>query len=294
MSLLGVAILATILAPTDAALGKAVVTNKKVPAEIREGLNFESGLNDGVCVPIFLAFLTVATSVEQTGSFTMLAIGLVIQEIGVGAVVGGVVAVAAAAIIKRCYERGWVNESWMQAPVIAAAIACFAGSQALHGSGFIGAFIGGLAFGYIAKNSTHHLVHSAEGTGDIFAMLTWIAFGAAVVGQVADAFSMDVILYSLFALTLMRIVPVVLSMWGLPLTFGQKLFIGWFGPRGLATVVFAMMVLQSGLQDADLIVVTAVCTVLLSVILHGLSAIPYVSILFGAAGPDQANGDADH
>lgn len=280
MSVLGVAILATILAPTDAALGKPVVTNKRVPSDIREGLNFESGLNDGVCVPIFLAFLTLATSAQQADSFTSLALTLIVQEIGIGAIVGLAITAVAAQIIQYCYKNGWVHESWMQLPVVATAIACFAAAQSLHGSGFIAAFVGGLLFGWLARKDTHELVHSAEGTGDTFAMITWVIFGT-VLGQVAGAFTWQVLIYSIFALTFMRMIPVALSLSGLPLTFSRKLFIGWFGPRGLATIVFAMMVFQNGLPEADLIVATAACTVLLSVIAHGVSALPFIGMLFG-------------
>lgn len=281
MSLLGIALLATILAPTDAALGKAVVTNKQVPAHLREGLNFESGLNDGVVVPIFLTFLTLATAQAEHGSFSLLALHLVAQEIGIGAIVGLGIALACAWTIRHCHARDWLHESWIQLPVAAAAVACFAAAQALHGSGFIAAFVGGLAFGFLAGRDTHKLVHAAEGTGDTLTMLTWIVFGAAVIVPVAHAVTWHSVVFAVFALTAMRMVPVVLSLTGLGLSLRKKLFIGWFGPRGLATVVFAVMVFQSGLPEAETIVATAACTVLLSVVAHGVSAHPLVSALFG-------------
>ena len=283
LGLVGVAILATINAPTDAALGKAVVTNKRVPAHIREGLNFESGLNDGVCVPIFLAFMVLATQIAQTDSFTLLTLGLVVKEIGIGAIAGIAITAIAATVIRYCHKWGWVSESWMQLPVAATAIACFAGAQAMHGSGFIAAFIGGLLFGILAGKSTHRLVNSAEATGDTFTMITWIAFGASVVGQVAGLITWKVLLYAILSLTLVRTIPVLVAMRGLSLSLREKLFIGWFGPRGLATVVFALMVYQANLPYGELIVVTAVCTVMLSVILHGLSALPIIALMFKSA-----------
>lgn len=281
ISLIGLAILATIVAPTDAALGKAVVTNEKVPAEIREGLNFESGLNDGVCVPVFLAFLTVAVRTETGDNFSSILFELFLQEIGIGALVGIAVAVLAGFAIHFSFRMGWVSDSWVQVPLVATAIACFAGAQALHGSGFIAAFVGGLVFGVLAGKNTHKLVHAAEGTGDTLAMLTWIIFGAALVGQALPYLTWNVLLYSVLSLTAIRMVPVLIALIGLPLTFSQRNFVGWFGPRGLATIVFAMMVLQSNLPDANLIVATATCVVVLSIIAHGISAWPIINAMFG-------------
>ncbi|MBE1282101.1 MAG: sodium:proton antiporter [Rhodobacteraceae bacterium] len=283
ISLIGLAILATILAPTDAALGKAVVTNKAVPGEIREGLNFESGLNDGVCVPVFLAFLTIANGQNAGDGFGSILFKLLIQEIGIGAVVGIVVTVLVGMAVKISDRNGWIHGSWIQVPVAAAAIACFAAAQALHGSGFIAAFVGGLCFGILTGKDTDHLVHASEGTGDTFALLTWVLFGSALIGPSLPWITWEVVVYALISLTVVRMVPVFLALRGLPLTFGQKNFIGWFGPRGLATVVFAMMVLQSGLPDAKQIVAVATCVVVFSIIGHGMSALPIIRWMFGSA-----------
>lgn len=212
ISLIGLAILATILAPTDAALGKAVVTNKTVPGEIREGLNFESGLNDGVAVPVFLAFITVATGREAGEGFSSILFELIVQEIGIGAIAGIAVAAVAAYTIQVSTRFGWISESWVQVPVVAAAIASFAAAQALHGSGFIAAFVGGLLFGVLSRKETDHLVHAAEGTGDTFALVTWVLFGAALVGQTAPYITWDVMIYSVLSLTVVRMVPVVLAL----------------------------------------------------------------------------------
>lgn len=207
------------------------------------------------------------------------------QEIGIGAIAGiAVAAVAVAAVaaytIQVSTRFGWISESWVQVPVVAAAIASFAAAQALHGSGFIAAFVGGLLFGVLSRKETDHLVHAAEGTGDTFALVTWVLFGAALVGQTAPYITWDVMIYSVLSLTVVRMVPVVLALYGLDLTFGQKCFIGWFGPRGLATVVFAMMVLQSGIPNANTIVATATCVVVLSAVCHGLSALPVIALMF--------------
>ena len=147
LTLLEIAILATMLAPTDAALGKAVVTNEAVPSNIREGLNVESGLNDGICVPILFMFLAIAASAGAEGGTAMLALKLVAQAIGIGVAVGVGLTVVGVWLLKQFADRGWVTETWRQLPVPALAVTCFAVAQWLGGSGFIACFVGGMLFG---------------------------------------------------------------------------------------------------------------------------------------------------
>jgi len=279
LTLFEVAILATMLAPTDAALGKAVVTDERVPANIREGLNVESGLNDGICVPILFVFLALAAGTAGESGTDALALKLVAEEIGIGAAAGIGLTIVGTWLLKLAAGRGWITETWRQLPVIALAVSCFALAQALGGSGFIAAFAGGLLFGSIAKQHKHGLLLAAEGTGDTLALITWVVFGAAVVGQSIDAFSWQVVLYAVLSLTVVRMLPVFLVMAGMNLRSDEKLFMGWFGPRGLASIVFAVIVLNAKLPGGDTIAMTVVCTILLSIILHGLSANPLVAEL---------------
>ena len=273
---LEIAILATMLAPTDAALGKAVVTNASVSADVREGLNVESGLNDGICVPILLALLALATGVEQyRPGFSL---GFFAEAIGIGVAVGVAVTLAASWLLRVCARHGWITETWQQLPVAALALSCFALAQWLGGSGFIAAFAGGLLFGALAKREKHALLLAAEGTGDTLALVTWVAFGAGVVGQTMGYFSGSVLLYAVLSLTLIRMLPVYLSLRGLPLRPDAKLFIGWFGPRGLASIVFGILVFTADLPGGDTLTVTVVCTILLSILLHGLTANPLVAV----------------
>jgi NhaP-type Na+/H+ or K+/H+ antiporter len=210
----------------------------------------------------------------------MLALKLVAEEIGIGAVVGVGLTSLGTLLLKRGNDLGWVTETWKQLPVVALAVACFAVAQALGGSGFIAAFVGGLLFGSIAtQEQKHRLLLAAEGTGDTMALITWVVFGAAIVGQNIGFFSWDVILYAVLSLTLIRMLPVFLVLTGLNLSTGEKLFIGWFGPRGLASIVFAVIVLNHDLPGGDTIAITAACTILLSIIGHGLSANPLIAAL---------------
>jgi NhaP-type Na+/H+ or K+/H+ antiporter len=279
LTLLEIAILATMLAPTDAALGKAVVTNEAVPSNIREGLNVESGLNDGICVPILFVFLALTAATGAETSTPVLALKLVAEEIGIGVAVGVGLTVLGSRMLKVFAARGWITETWQQLPVPALAVACFALAQWLGGSGFIAAFAGGLLFGGLAKHHKPRLLLAAEGTGDTLALITWVVFGAAVVGQSVGSFSWDVVLYAVLSLTVVRMLPVFLVLAGMQLRTDEKLFMGWFGPRGLASIVFAVIVLNEHLSGGGTITMTVVCTIMLSIVAHGLSANPLVAVL---------------
>jgi NhaP-type Na+/H+ or K+/H+ antiporter len=267
------AMLATMLAATDAALGKAVITNKAVPARLREGLNVESGLNDGLCVPILFLFIALELATGESAE-RGLGLTLLAEELGIGLLVGVGVTAAGARLLRICWRRGWVSDVWVQMTTVALALSCFAVAQSLHGSGYIAAFTGGMLFGYIARDETHRLVHAAEGIGETLALLTWMLFGIAVVGDVLDQLTWQVALYALLSLTLVRMLPNYLALAGSGESSASRLFLGWFGPRGLASIVFAIIVLQEGVPGAELIALVVACTVVLSLILHGVTAKP--------------------
>ena len=279
LTLIEIALIAIMLAPTDAALGKAVVTNTAVPGKIREGLNVESGLNDGICVPILLIFLALATSTGIENGVSMLALELVSKAIGIGVILGAGFTLVGVRLLTFFARRGWLSETWRQLTVPALAMMCYALSQWLGGSGFIACFVGGLLFGGIEGHHKHKLLLAAEGTGDTLALLTWVAFGVSVVGQSIGYFSWQIALYAVLSLTVVRMLPVYLALGGLGLQRKEKLFAGWFGPRGLASIVFVVLVLNEQLPGGETISMTVVCTIILSVIAHGLSANPLVSAL---------------
>ena len=271
-----VALLATMLAPTDAALGKFVITNRAVPAQVREALNVESGLNDGICVPILFVFLLLAlenSASESAWQFAATAIG---EEIGIGLVVGVGLSAMAVRLLGFCDRRGWLVETWLQFPVVALALACFAAAQALGGSGFIAAFAGGMLFGARQHDHRKILLRAAEGSGDTMSVITWVLFGAVVVGAAVPEFTWRMLLFAVLSLTVIRMLPTYLALSGLGLSAETRLFIGWFGPRGLASIVFAVIVIDSGIPSADLLALAVSCAVLLSVFAHGFSAHPWV------------------
>jgi len=279
LSLWELAILATALAATDAALGKAVVTNKAVPARIREALNLESGLNDGLCVPVLLLFIALAKPGTGESGVFALATGFFAQELGIGVAVGLVVTAAGSWLYNRAWKLGWIETEWRPLPVVMLSLACFGVAQTLHGSGFIAAFVGGLLFGYIARKGTHDLVLDTEGLGDTLAMLTWALFGCVVIPTVVDLLNWQVIVYALLSLTVIRMLPIVLSLTGTGESIESKLFLAWFGPRGLASIVFAVIVLNNDLPGAELISAIVVCTIILSAFAHGITANPFASAL---------------
>jgi NhaP-type Na+/H+ or K+/H+ antiporter len=271
------AILATMLAATDAALGKAVITNQMVPADIRESLNVESGMNDGICVPILFLFIALVTDSSAEGESTQLALTLFAREIGIGLVVGVCLAAAGAWFLRWCSKRNWLDKIWMQLPVVTLAIASFTVAQSMHGSGYVAAFVGGILFGSLTGAYKHKLLHAAEGTGETLALATWVVFGSAVVGQTYQYFSWHVVVYAILSLTLIRMLPIFISLAGTGIDTQSKLFLGWFGPRGLASIVFAIIVLDENLPGGELMAITVACTVVLSVFAHGLTANPFAT-----------------
>jgi len=278
LDLLAAALLATLLAPTDAALGAPVVSNEAVPVETREALNLESGLNDGICVPIVVILLDLAVGTEIEHRSLGRAVLVVVEEIGVGLVAGLVLTGIAVSILRLAARREWISAHWLHVPVVALAALCFASAQALGGSGFIACFIGGLLFGYLHENP-RQLLTGAASTGEVLAMLTWVVFGGPLMARLLDRVTWSMVVYAVLSLTVIRMVPVLLSLLGTGMNIGSRLFIGWFGPRGLASIVFGIIVFDAGVPGRETIAVTVVLTVLLSIVAHGATANPLIAAL---------------
>jgi NhaP-type Na+/H+ or K+/H+ antiporter len=274
-----VGLLAAILAPTDAALGKPVVVNESVPEELRESLNLESGLNDGICVPIVLLLLGVAVGADTEGPVAHHALTVIVEEIGIGLAVGVILTAVASLALRLAIRKAWLESGWAGIAVIALAIACFASAQALGGSGFIACFTGGLTLSALRHPDRHALLRGAEATGDGFSLVTWVAFGAGVVWQIADRITLPVVLFAVLSLSVVRMLPVFLSLLGTDVQWRDRLFLGWFGPRGLASIVFGIVILDAGVANVGTLEATIACTIMLSVLAHGLSANPVIAAL---------------
>src|SRR6516162_9138489 len=260
--LLGVGLPLTILAPTDAALGKPVVTNRAVPVVIREALNLESGLNDGICVPIVVILLDLAVGTQIEGATIGHVAWVVVEEIGIGLIVGLVLTWLTILVLRFAERYGWIGEHWVEIPIVALAAACFAAAQAAGGSGFIACFVGGLLLSCLLLSGLgarhkEELLRGAEHMGEALALLTWVVFGGIVVARMIDRVTWPALVYAVLSLTAIRMPPVFLCLIGTRTSTTDKLFIGWFGPRGLATIVFAILVLDAKLPGNDTVILAA-------------------------------------
>jgi NhaP-type Na+/H+ or K+/H+ antiporter len=267
-------VLAVVLAPTDAALGQAVVTDERVPARIRRALNVESGLNDGICVPLLLIILATAEAESHvTGSGG--AARIVVEEIGYGLLAGVGIGALIAAVIVHAGRRKLIAHSWLQTVTVAGAFLAYGLAAALGGSGFIGAFVAGMAFGHLVRRDTAELTVFNEDLGQALNGVTFVVFGAVLLGPALQDLTWSIAAYALLSLTLVRMIPVGLALIGTRARGPTVAFLGWFGPRGLASIVFAVIVVEdSNLPHVRTIVVTTYATIGLSVLLHGLTAAP--------------------
>jgi len=207
--------------------------------------------------------------------------------LGIGLAVGLGLTAVGTRLLRWCSNQGWVTEIWTQVTVVALAIACFAVAQSLHGSGYIAAFSGGLLFGFRAKDATHKLVLTAEATGETLALMTWLLFGAMVIGQAAQHFTWEMLVYAFLSLTVIRMLPIYLSLAGTGETTASKLFLSWFGPRGLASIVFAIIVVNEGVPGGEFVAMVVVLTVFFSLVAHGVSANPLAALLGRKEGTEE-------
>jgi NhaP-type Na+/H+ or K+/H+ antiporter len=267
-------ILAVILAPTDAALGQAVAANPRIPARIRQGLNVESGLNDGICVPLLFAAVAAA-DVESRIAEGRGAVQLLLEEIGYGALGGVLAGALIAAIVVYAGRRNLIAGPWRQVIPAAGAALAYGIATPLDGSGFIAAFAAGVVFRALLRHDPAEINRLSEEVGDVLSGITFLLFGAVLLEPALTEMSWQLALYAVLSLTVVRMAPVAAAMLGSGSRLPTLGFLGWFGPRGLASIVFALIVVaESELPHQQLIVLAVYLTVGLSVFAHGLSAAP--------------------
>ena len=259
------------LAPTDAALGAGVMVNPAVPARIRRLLNIESGLNDGIATPVVLVAVAGAATAEHEASVGP---GAAVAELALGVLVGVLVGGAGGFVVNVARRRGWAEGGFAGSAVLALAICAYACSLAVHGNGFIAAFVGGLGYGATSGKRGERLLPYVEETGALVSLLVWLAFGAIAVVPAFEGLTWQTVLYAVLSLTVIRMAPVALALAGRKLGRAAVAFVGWFGPRGLASVVFALLALEDIGKSARPAVSVIAFTVLLSVVAHGLTANP--------------------
>jgi sodium/hydrogen antiporter len=269
------ALIATILAPTDTALGLAVVTNKLVPMRIRRALNVESGLNDGIATPFVTLFIAMLAAEEGLGDRAW---GLeALKQIGLAIVAAVVVGYIGGKLMAFAKDHGWTSDVSEQIAILALALLAYEGSVAIGGNGFVAAFAGGILFGAATRRRLDEPVQFTETLALSATFLVWSVFGALFLGALFTyGLSAQPIIYAILSLTVIRMVPVALALIGTRLRPATVAFMGWFGPRGLASVVFTLLAWED-IEHADgggMLLQTATWTILLSVVLHGLSASP--------------------
>ena len=266
------AVIGIILAPTDAALGQAVIANDGVPDLVRQGLGVESGLNDGIVVPFLAIAIAGATSEMQSGAETA---QVFVEEIGLAVIVGILVGWIGGKAVKFAYSRGWMSREWRQVTVVSLAVLCFVLADPIGGSGFIAAFVGGLVFGKLVRHDYPNICNFSEGIAHLLTMVAFFTFGVLILVPVLGLITWKVVLYAVISLTIVRMIPVAVALIGTNLGGQTKLYIGWFGPRGLASLVFmGTVVVESDPEFSAAIVTVGATTIALSVLLHGLTAWP--------------------
>jgi sodium/hydrogen antiporter len=281
------------LAPTDAALGVPVVTNPAVPSRVRRLITVESGLNDGIATPIVMAAIAGAVAAEEAGASGP---GGALVELAIGVAVGVAVGFAGGWLLRWARDRGWAAEDFTGIAVLALALLAYLASVAVDGNGFVAAFCGGIAFGAAAGRRGPAELAFLEQTGGAVSLLVWLAFGAIAVPIALDRLDWALLLYAVLSLTVVRMVPVALALIGSGTDRNTVLFVGWFGPRGLASLVFTLLALEEIGPAADGAVAVIGATVLLSVLAHGVSAAP-LAARYGrsaaAHGPEPDGGVPD-
>ena len=299
------ALIAVILAPTDAALGQPAIADPRVPATVRQGLNVESGLNDGIALPFFVVLLAAATGdTDSAGAAEVFLLAL-----GLSTAVGVVVGHLGARLLASTTARGWVSDEWRRVPALMFAALAYVVTVSLDGSGFIAAWVTGLTFGVVWRRTVpppdaatagpQSVVGLSEELGDLLASLSFFAFGAVLLGPALSAVGWRTSLYAILSLTLVRMLPVAVALIGSRFRQATVLYVGWFGPRGLASIVFALLLLEDGPPSAELLVDVVSLTVGLSVLLHGATAAwaagRYAAwhAVAAAADPDLREGPAD-
>ncbi len=268
---IGAAIIATILAPTDAALGSAVLSNQRVPTRLREALGIESGLNDGIALPIllFLMALSLADGGDPLWRFF-------VEGIGIAVLVGLAMGIGAAYAIQFALKRSWIEAEWIRMDWIIVALGTYIVADHLGGSGFIAAYLAGITFGRIVnrlETPSEHFAETGNDLGTVLTMTSFLIFGAYLLAPNLAAFTTATVFYAVLSLTVVRMIPVAISMIGTGLKAPTLTYLGWFGPRGLASIIFAgVLVEEAGLEQSQLVIGAIIVTVAFSVVLHGVTA----------------------
>lgn len=271
-----IAIMALTLSPTDAALGQAVIKSENVPERVRRWVSIESGLNDGIVLPfIFICIAGLSASASGTDAGLKYWLMFMLQQIVLGAVLGAAIGWFGGFLVEKTSSKNWMNSTFQRLSAGSLALLCFVGAEMLHGNGFIAAFAGGLMLGVKTPEIRTKMQEYGEAEGQQLALMVFLGFALLMVPQALPHWDILAVIYAVLSLTLIRILPVIISLTGLKLGIPTMSFIGWFGPRGIASVLYLLIVVgKIGVEGHEKPFAIIVLTVLLSVFAHGLSAVP--------------------
>jgi len=274
------AVMAFILSPTDAALGQAVITSKQIPVPVRDSITVESGLNDGIALPPIMACIA-ALGAAGSHSDPSYWVSYAAKQIAFGPVAGAAVGAVGGILIDRAVRKGWMEPVFQRLASLALALLCYAVAERLGGNGFIAAFFGGLLLGTRTEAVRERIQEFGEAEGQQLSLFVFLLFGIVLVPEAAKYWDAAAFGYAILSLTVIRMLPVALSLCGARLGASTVAFIGWFGPRGIASVLYLLIFFSHlGTKGHERILAVIVLTVLLSIFLHGLSAVP-LSTLYG-------------
>jgi NhaP-type Na+/H+ or K+/H+ antiporter len=276
--LAAVALIAVILSPTDAALGQAIITNESVPETTREGINVESGLNDGICLPpIFILLFLLGADLSDVPHHDW--VSFTLMQLLMAPVAGAIVGFGGGRLIDLAARRNWVDEGFGRLTMPAIALLAYALAEVIGGNGFIAAFVSGLMLGVRTKSVREKMQNFSETEGTLLSLLVFLILGLSLIPMTLKYWNLMTTVYAILSLTVIRMLPVAISVIGLGYNWRTKLVIGWFGPRGIASILYLLLLVRYlGSSGYEILIATGVQTVALSVLLHGLTASPLASL----------------
>jgi len=276
------ALMAFILSPTDAALGQAVVTSKMIPEKIRQAINVESGLNDGIALPPILVCIAVLTTTSQVDTTINYWLFFTLKQFVFGPLIGGFIGWAGGWLVDKASTKDWMNPTFQRLSSIALAILAYSFAEMAHGNGFIAAFFAGLLLGAHSPKIRERIQEFGEAESQALALFIFLIFGILIVPVAVPFWNLTTLVYALLSLTVIRMVPVAISLLGTKMSWRTVAFIGWFGPRGIASVLYLLLVVIAiGVKGFEQLLSVIVLTVLLSIFLHGFTAVPLSKIFKG-------------
>jgi len=270
------ALMALILSPTDAALGLAVVTSELVPLRIRQTINVESGLNDGIALPPILVCIAIlAGSSTGDSGFSYWSL-FTLKQFVFGPLIGGLVGWLGGYLVEVASKRDWMNHTFQRLASLSIAFLAFYLAEAIHGNGFIAAYFSGMLLGTRTEEIRERIHEFGEAESQAMVLFIFLLVGLVLIPFSFPYWDVPTIIYSILSLTIIRMLPVILSLQGTGLSWGTMWFISWFGPRGIASVLYLLLVVvEIGIPGNEKIFAVITMTVVLSIFSHGITAVPF-------------------